>query len=145
MKMADIIELFTDLEYKSGFKYQSDVEFRCFIPALVKYGTLHHNFIYLEAGYLTVYKGYAWDGASGPTFDTKSSMRGGFVHDVLYELMRQGLLPPEVKEIADEILEFVCVKDGMWEWRAGAWYTAVDKLADAAADPKNKKKVLTAP
>jgi hypothetical protein len=140
-----MIELFTDLEYKSGFKYQNDKEFRCFIPSLKKYGTLHHNFIHLDNGYLTVYKGYAWDGASGPTFDTKSSMRGGFIHDVIYELLRHGLLPPEVKEIADEILEFVCKGDDMWWWRAEAWHIVVDKLADAAADPKNKKKVHIAP
>jgi hypothetical protein len=72
-------------------------------------------------------------------------MRGGFIHDVIYELLRHGLLPPEVKEIADEILEFVCKGDDMWWWRAEAWHIVVDKLADAAADPKNKKKVHIAP
>ena len=39
-------------------------------------------------GLLTINKGYAWDGPSGPTIDTKSFMRGSLVHDALYQLMR---------------------------------------------------------
>lgn len=143
--MADIITMMGRMEYQKGFKYQLTKDMIVFIPALKKYGDLSCDFIHLKNGYLTLIKGFAWDGASGPTFDTRSSMRGGGVHDAIYKLIRLELLPPEVKEIADDILEFVCVGDGMWEWRAGAWHTAVDRLADAAADPKNKKKVLIAP
>jgi len=136
-----MIEIFTPLRYTSGYKYQNAEDFDCYIPALKKFGIVEYDFIRLEYGYLTILKGYAWDGASGPTFDTKSSMRGGMIHDAIYLLIRQGLLAKEAKHIADEILRFVCERDGMWKWRAGAWYIAVDKLADAAADPKNKKKV----
>ena len=35
-----------------------------------------------EDGTLIVNKGFAWDGASGPTFDSRSSMRPSLVHDV---------------------------------------------------------------
>jgi len=143
--MSNIITMFEPMEYQKGFKYQLTENMVCFIPALQKYGKLSCDFITLSDGHLMLLKGFAWDGASGPTIDTLSSMRGGAVHDALYKLIRLELLPPEVKEIADDILEFVCVKDGMWEWRAGVWHRAVDKLADAAADPRNKKKVHIAP
>jgi hypothetical protein len=35
-------------------------------------------------------KGYAWNGPSGPTLDTRNFMRGSLVHDALYQLMREG-------------------------------------------------------
>ncbi len=38
---------------------------------------------------LTTKKGYAWDGPSGPTIDSKNFMRGSLVHDALYQLMRE--------------------------------------------------------
>ena len=133
------------MEYTSGCKYQLHSDMAVFIPELVKYGKLSVDFILLSEGRLTLLKGFAWDGASGPTIDTKSSMRGSAVHDALYKLIRQELLPPEVKELADDIFECICVGDGMWVWRAGAWRKAVGGLADAAADPKNKKKVFSAP
>ena len=47
------------------------------------------------------------------------------------ELPEKILSPAEVKELADNILEFVCVKDGMFEWRANLWHDAVDKFGDA--------------
>lgn len=143
--MPDIITLFDPLKFTSGYKHQVKEDFHVFIPALIKYGTVKYDFIRLVDGHLTIFKGFGWDGASGLTFDTISSFRGSCVHDVLYRLIRQGLLPPEIKEVADLILEFVCVKDGMWEWRAGVWYTAVDKCGDSSIDPRNKIKVRTAP
>ncbi len=39
-------------------------------------------------GVFAISKGYAWDGPSGPTFDTLNFMRGSLVHDALYQLIR---------------------------------------------------------
>ena len=133
------------MRYTDGCKYQLYEPITFYIPSLSTHKNIKLDFIELYDGYLTLLKGFAWDGASGPTIDTKSSMRGSAVHDALYKLIRQELLPASVKELADDILEFTCVEDGMWEWRAGAWHTGVDKLADAAADPRNKKKIKEAP
>lgn len=94
-----------------------------------------------KSGLLVIKSGYAWDGASGPTIDTDSSMRGSLIHDALYQLLRMKFLPQEFKEEADNILEKVCKEDGMWEFRADAWRLVVDKFADGASDPKNKKKI----
>ena len=52
-------------------------------------------------GWLNIQSGYAWDGASGPTFDTKSSMRAGLVHDALYQLMREGKLDQRFRKAVD--------------------------------------------
>ncbi|MEE8308040.1 MAG: hypothetical protein V3R81_12295, partial [Gammaproteobacteria bacterium] len=39
-------------------------------------------------GWLTIKKGYCWDGCSGPTYDDSTNQRAGLVHDALYQLMR---------------------------------------------------------
>ena len=64
---------------------------------------------------------YAWDGPSGPTFDTKTFMRGSLVHDVYYQLMREGHLDRKKwRKYADEELRRICLEDGMSKFRA--WY-----------------------
>ena len=72
-------------------------------------------------GRLLIENGYAWDGPSGPTFNTESSMRGSLVHDALYQLIREGLLPASLKPTCDRELRLVCIEDGMWRWRARLW------------------------
>ena len=69
-------------------------------------------------GQLTLRKGYAWDGPSGPTIDTKNFMRGSLVHDALYQLMRLKLLPASLRETADMLLRRICIEDGMCRLRA---------------------------
>ena len=54
---------------------------------------------------MSVQKDYAWDGPSGPTIDTRNSLRASLVHDVLYQAMREGGLPRTFRRRAD--LEFV--------------------------------------
>ena len=77
---------------------------------------------------LTIYKGYAWDGPSGPTWDTENFMRGSLVHDALYQLLRAGVLPQSARRYADDLLREMCLSDGMsrlrawWVWRALRWF-----------------------
>lgn len=92
----------------------------------VKIGVTGKNistpFIDLDAeGKLTIKKGYAWDGPSGPTFDTKSFMRGSLVHDALYQLLRGRHLEQELRKFADDLMKKMCREDGMFFIRA--WYT----------------------
>jgi hypothetical protein len=79
----------------------------------------------LPNGKLTIYVGYAWDGPSGPTVDTKNFMRGSLVHDALYQLIRQGALPAEARAPADQLLRQLCREDGMSAIRAWWVYAAV--------------------
>ena len=80
-----------------------------------------HPFIILTTeGKLTVKARYAWDGPSGPTFDTKTFMRGSLVHDALYQLIREKRLKHEHREYADDLIKKICLEDGMFAIRA--WY-----------------------
>ena len=65
-----------------------------------------NNSCYRETPYLfciseskvIVRRGYAWDGASGPTIDTKDSMKATLIHDVLYQVMREGGLKLDARK-----------------------------------------------
>ncbi len=118
------------IEYVDGFKYQLAKDYSCKTPIT---GTRIDDdyFILEEDGSLLVKKGYAWDGASGPTFDTKSSMRPSMVHDVFCQAMRDGRLSYERwQDKVNEFFEQQCKEDGMWGWRASLWHSAVE-FADA--------------
>lgn len=84
-------------------------------------------------GLLTIQKGYSWDGASGPTIDTDSFMRGSLVHDSLYQLMRDGKVDRKHRQYADELLRDICIEDGMYRWRAAYVYWSVRLFAGSAA------------
>lgn len=58
----------------------------------------------LRHGVLTINPGYAWDGASGPTLDTPSTMKAALEHDAFYQMIRAGQLPAEAREKGDAML-----------------------------------------
>lgn len=132
--------------YKEGFKYQltqDHIEEIGIVPSQ----PIKTEYIWLdEEGFLVVKKGYAWDGASGPTIDTKSSMRGSLVHDALYQLMRMGLLDEKiVRPKADALLKKLCIEDGMNYIRADFWKIAVNLFAESAAKAGTEREILIAP
>ena len=73
-------------------------------------------------GTIVIHKGYQWDGASGPTIDTNDTMDGSLVHDILYQLIREGKLPRKLRKKADKCIRRMCIDDGMPKWRANYWY-----------------------
>ena len=99
------------LFYKGGYKYQATQDFRIQIP--IKPTTaIRTDWIELDtAGHLLLKKGYACDGPTDPAKDTKGNMRAAFVHDGVYQLIRLGLLPPEVRPLADEIYYEIMLAD----------------------------------
>lgn len=101
-----------------------------------------------EAGVLTIKAGYAWDGPSGPTIDTKDFMRGSLVHDALYQMIRERLLPPKYKDTADHLLREICLEDGMPDFRSNYIYLGVNKFGGSSCIPgsqKSKEEVCVAP
>lgn len=78
----------------------------------------------LPTGTLTMSTGYAWDGATG-AIDTENSIAGSCGHDALYQLMRLGLLTRSERLKADSDLRNWLINNGMFEWRANAWFLAV--------------------
>jgi hypothetical protein len=133
------------IKYKAGYKYQLAEEYQVLI--LIKGKTISHGPIKLTvAGWLTIKKGYAWDGPSGPAIDTKNFMRGSLVHDALYQLMRKKRIgSKKYRGVADSLLRQMCLEDGMSRIRAWWVYKSVVWFGASAADPSNKKEILTAP
>lgn len=92
-----------------------------------------------ETGKLSIRKGYAWDGASGPAINTESFMRASLVHDCIYQMLRLGLIHPHYRDYADRLLQSMCIEDGMNRVRAWYVYMAVKYFAKYAANPKQKE------
>lgn len=125
--------------YKKGYKYQLYKEHLVLIPFLEKYHVETKYFI-IDDGTLIIKDSYAWDGASGPTFDTKSSMRASLVHDVLCQCMAYDLLPKTIWKDSNELLYKMMLEDGAWKWRAKMWLNALNWFGKP-----EQKKVEVAP
>ena len=131
--------------YRSGYKYQlaqDHIEHTSIKPMV----EIETEYLLLRTtGLLCIRKGYAWDGPSGPTWDTKNFMRGSLVHDALYQLLR--LYPNQIKsrDLADKELRRICMEDGMSRIRSWGVYKAVRLGGAHAASPRNVKPLLIAP
>jgi len=131
--------------YRKGYKYQLHRKYECRV-SIYPDNQIDTKYIGLDIdGLLIIKAGYAWNGASGPTIDTKSSMRGSLVHDALYQLFREGKLDIQWRDEADEELQHICHEDGMSWFRSKVWERAVKVFARASALTKNKRKILEAP
>ena len=132
------------IHYCGGYKYQLTRDYTVRLPIAGQ--EFEHDYFALYAdGTMIIRAGYAWDGPSGPTIDTKSFMRGSLVHDVLYQAMRLELLDRSWRETADRILKEICIEDGMWKWRAQMVYVAVRAWAAPAAHPDHRRREMVAP
>lgn len=131
------------IKYRDGYKYQLAEPYKLFIgilPASEIVGDFYQLGI---DGILTIWKGYCWDGPSGPAIDSKNFMRGSLIHDVLYQMIRDEQLPDSYREEADKILDKICKEDGM-SWLRRAWvYRALRWFGGSAAH--EPKKLLEAP
>ena len=132
------------INYRSGYKYQ--LRKPCITLTPITNQPCSVQFMSLdEFGLLTIGVGYAWDGPSGPSIDTKTFMRGSLVHDALYGLMHSGVLASTNKDAADRLLQRICIADGMWSVRAGWVYQAVKRFGSTAVSPTDNKEEHTAP
>ena len=120
--------------YKEGYKYQLTrayaVQTGIIPPVRIDYPffTLH------TSGLLEVLPGYAWDGASGPTFDSKSSMRPSLVHDCFCQMAKDRHLDyPAYAPQYNTLFRRMCEEDGMWSWRAAIWRMGV--IVGRGGDP----------
>jgi hypothetical protein len=137
------------LYFKRGYKYQVTRDYHIkldIVPFSEDGAFLPNEYAFLSpTGDLKVYAGYAWNGASGPTFDTLNSMIGSLIHDVIYQLIRLGLIDPKYKIYADGLLHALCVEDGMYSWRADYWRWAVLKFGAGSTKPSAEPKEEVAP
>lgn len=131
------------IRYRDGYKYQLADPY--WIQTDIMGGEYRiDSYIFLKSdGLLYIYRGYAWNGASGPTWDTKSSMRASLVHDALYQIFQAYPELLKWRGYADSLLYNLCREDGMWPFRAYLWQKAVNWFGEGAA--KAKDEVLEAP
>ena len=130
------------MQYKKGYKYQlaETMRFKTDIKA-----DINTDFIALDnRGYITILKGYAWDGAS-VIVDRKTNMRASLVHDALYQLMREGEIDFRLWRDADLEFDKLLKADGAWAITrkadmAGLWFAQ-----GRCAHPDHRKHVLAAP
>ena len=72
-----------------------------------------HEFFTCLNGELKALPHYAWDGPSGPTFDTPTNMRASLFHDILCQAIEEGLLDKKYRKYADELLRTHMLEDQM--------------------------------
>jgi len=137
----------TILRYtKSNYKYQVKDDFIIATDIKPKSNILS-DFINLDTdGILTIRKGYAWDGCSGPTWDTKSTMRAGCVHDAFFQLMRLNVLDRnQYFHPVNKLFYFMLRQDGVLWLRAEYYYKAVEKISWRYTMSKKDPEIQEAP
>jgi len=134
------------IRYRSDYKYQLAEGYVVNISINPK-SDIKTEFIDLDPdGKLTVKKGYAWDGPSGPVKDTKENLRASLVHDALYQLIRNNELKTRThRKAADQEFKDICKADGVSNLRASVYYKALRKFGKPAASPESKKNIRRAP
>lgn len=129
------------MKYRSGYKYQLAADVVLSTPIepdetiVVEFITLHTN------GKLEIKSGYAWDGASGPTWDTDNTMVASLFHDAIYQLLRKKLLLPFWRVRADAHMDKMLKDRGMNWLRRRIWRRGLKIAQGKAALPENVKKV----
>jgi len=133
------------LRYSKGYKYRLERDELFILGSTFRFSKpIVTDYIELRDCTLLVREGYSWDGASGPTRDTKNAMRGPLCHDTLYQLMREGHVDYHLWKQADEELYKCLKKDGMSSFRVWYWKKGLRSAKGKHARPKNKK-IYTAP
>ena len=134
------------MRYRDGYKYQLATKERFSNTGVRPPCVLQTRWLRLHpSGLLEIKSAYAWDGPSGPTYDSKNSLRASLAHDAFYQLMRLKLLDRIWREEADLYLDAVLKEDGMWFPRRWYWLKGVRWFASGAAKPGTAKPILLAP
>jgi len=121
------------MKYKKGYKYKLVETTQYVFQERIKIKHTITPFITISGTIIEIKSGYAWDGPSGPTSDTKSFMRGSLIHDALYQLIREGYLNISYRDWADRELRAICLEYGMNPIRAFWVYWAVRLFGKPAA------------
>ncbi len=129
------------ITYKSGYKYQLETDAIFETGIRPRRDVASYWYSLDTSGRMRIKRNYAWDGPSGPTFDTDNFMRGSLVHDVFYQMMGNQELANGHKDQIDRLLQKMCVEDGMSRIRAAWVYWAVKNYGK----PSQPKDVIFAP
>jgi len=127
------------------YKYQLLAP-ECVQTDIIGYTVIQPLFNLSPNGMLYGFTGYAWDGPSGPTWDSKNFMTPSLFHDILYQMIREGFIPVEYKKNADELLKRLCVERGMCWIRAEYVLAGVKLFGSPSCKPgSGESEIKTAP
>lgn len=119
------------IKYRKGYKNQLHETVSFQLPQeLWTDEEIRTEFFRIDVlGWATIYAGYAWDGASGPTADIPASqiIVPSLIHDMLCQLDRAGMLRsvPGARKHADRLLMDMLRERGMNKLRSWIWYRGV--------------------
>ena len=133
------------IHYKKGYKYQIVEDYNDNVHVYPNEIVTSDYIILKPNGDILIKKGYCFDGPSGPTVDSKNFMRGSLVHDALYQLIREKKINKKWRKQADKEIKADCKDDGMSWFRRMYVFKALRKFGSFAANPKNARKIYTAP
>jgi hypothetical protein len=131
--------------FRDGYRYQLVESYQMEIPVHPEEDIITEWLLLNRKGFLSIMRGYAWDGPSGPMPDFSNAMRGSLVHDALYQLIRIGRLDATYRDTADKLLRTICLEDGMSHPFAELVYQGVHLFGNPYADPASEKPVIEAP
>lgn len=129
------------MEFRKGYKYQLAKKFTMVLPFAPTENLVTQYITFTVDGRITILGGYAWDGASGPTFDTDNTMTPSLVHDALAQLMRLGFLPRSYRIKSNKLLKEMMLKRGMFPLRAKLWFDTLRFFGKGSVDWRNRKKI----
>lgn len=134
------------IHYIEGMKYWVAFDVPPIKTPIIGVRIVDRFFILEEDGTLWIFAGFAWNGASGPTFDTKSSIGPSTVHDIFCICMRDGRLDYDKwQDTVNDFFRQQCIEDGMWGWRASLWHSGVEFGDAGNPDQGPDRRVLEAP
>jgi hypothetical protein len=133
------------LYFKQGYKYVTTRDYHIKFD-IVPYAAFSNDFFSMDMeGNTVIFKRYAWDGCSGPTWDRSNNMIAGLLHDSLYQMIRLGLIDPKYKDYADDLLHNVMVEDGAWGWEADLYHFGVMEFGAGSTRPSAEPVEMVAP
>lgn len=133
------------IKFISGYKHQLEEDYEDDLSIFPEKDITEKYFCLQTTGHLKINKGYAWNGTSF-VWDSKRNLRASLVHDSFYQMMRLDFLSPDEWRIeADKIFYKMCLTDGVIKPLAKFYLFMLNKCADFASDPKNRREVKTAP
>ena len=133
------------IKYKDGYKHQLNEDAVFDLPATFAEHAKEITTDYYTYNYptITINRGYAWDGASGPTWDTAEAKRASLIHDVIYQMIAEDELSLKNRKAADDYFLVLLKEDSMSKIRRTLWWWAVNKFGKKPAKKINP--VIKAP
>lgn len=105
-----------ELKYWAGYKYVVAENFMV-RTEITGFSVVERLTELHPDGRLDIYRGYAWDGNSGPFPDLRYTIEASCIHDILCDYINDDLLPLYLQPIVDHGYYKTCTQKGMW-WRA---------------------------